>query len=77
MGGGGGTDGIWPYYEVVQNGLYFGLSPNNRIVCRSAINQDRSGCLDIWIQGSRCRLGLYTFLSNDIDYFAELSMSNE
>jgi hypothetical protein len=28
-GGGGGTDGIWPYYEVVQNGLYFGLSPSN------------------------------------------------
>lgn len=20
-GGGGGTDGVWPYYEVVQNGL--------------------------------------------------------
>lgn len=28
-GGGGGTDGIWPYYEVVQNGVYFGLSPAN------------------------------------------------
>jgi len=28
-GGGGGTDGIWPYYEVVQKGLYFGLSPSN------------------------------------------------
>jgi hypothetical protein len=30
-GGGGGTDGIWPYYEVVQNGLYFGLSPLNSL----------------------------------------------
>jgi hypothetical protein len=30
-GGGGGTDGVWPYYEVVQNGLYFGLSPLNSL----------------------------------------------
>jgi hypothetical protein len=28
-GGGGGTDGVWPYYEVVQDGIYFGLSPYN------------------------------------------------
>jgi hypothetical protein len=30
-GGGGGTDGIWPYYEVVQEGFYFGLSPSNAL----------------------------------------------
>jgi hypothetical protein len=30
-GGGGGTDGIWPYHEVVQDGLYFGMSPSNSL----------------------------------------------
>jgi hypothetical protein len=30
-GGGGGTDGIWPYYEVVQDGIFFGISPHNSL----------------------------------------------
>jgi glycosyltransferase involved in cell wall biosynthesis len=28
-GGGGDTDGIWPYFETVQDCVYFGVSPSN------------------------------------------------
>jgi hypothetical protein len=41
-GGGGGTDGVWPYYEVVQDGIYFGMSPSNALKLLSGIDARRA-----------------------------------
>jgi hypothetical protein len=46
-GGGGGTDGIWPYYEVVENGLYFGSSPSNALALLSAGTRGPRSALEL------------------------------
>ena len=51
-GGGGGTDGIWPYYEVVQDGLYFGLSPSNALKLLSDGVEPRSALELRWNGGA-------------------------
>jgi hypothetical protein len=50
-GGGGGTDGIWPYYEVVQDGLYFGLSASNALKLLSDEVEPRSALELRWNGG--------------------------
>jgi hypothetical protein len=51
-GGGGGTDGVWPYYEVVQNALYFGLSPRNALKVLADAIEPRSALQLRWNRGA-------------------------
>ncbi len=50
-GGGGGTDGVWPYYEVVQDGLYFGVSPSNSFKLLSDGSEPGSALELKWTDG--------------------------
>ena len=50
-GGGGGTDGVWPYYEVVQRALYFGMSPYNSFKLLSDDGEPRSAVGMLWSRG--------------------------
>jgi hypothetical protein len=50
-GGGGGSDGIWPYHEVVQDALYFGLSPVNALKLLSSGVQPRGALELLWNHG--------------------------